>query len=636
MYRNKRRSFLANANFFLRALGVISLAAFFSCNTQAAAERRLEPPRSITEVRLNDISRFVTEDPARALHLIEVYNIIYGIDSAPYVNALYPEAVSHETREQLSRLRDEAIQNLKSLQLTAIEEKRWSDAASLARSLSALGIPVENTGEEPELTLEYARDQIGKNNLSAFLAASRAHELKPLDFDNALFFLEKAVEAKQRRTAAFFLDILDKAILERPGIYTPVSPDLRSYAQGRDAVADMVKGVATVIVDRGVRIERGRGIPELVQGSAFFVDASGLLITNYHVISSEVDPKYKGYSRLYIRMGDAASARIPARVVGWDKAMDLALIKAEIKPEYVFSVTDWIVPNVGETVLAIGSPVGLEKTVTQGIVSAHARRYLQIGDVIQIDAAVNNGNSGGPVVDMAGRLVGVVFAGYDRYQGLNFAVPAERLATALPAMLEGGKAERPWLGLSLCETVFGAEIIYVAPTTPAAEQRIAEGLYIKAINGKEVNAAQGTLITALQDILFPLKPGELVTVDFKDADGTEVRRLLRTAARPELPLAEAAKIDTRERIVAPLFGLILSPAASGNSLFPSFQIKRVVRGSIASEIGLSDNDPVTIRGFRIFENDGYALLELNVKQRQMGYLETTMQLPALLDSPDTL
>ena len=613
---------------------LICLLAVSSCNTSTAAERRLVPPKSVSEVRLNVISRYVSEDPARAIHLIETYKIIYG------PGTVYPDEEEPEIKEQLSRFREEAVQNLKSMQLKAIEEKRWPDAASMARSLSALGIPVDSTGEEPEITLEYAKDQIGKNNLSAFLAAAQAHALKPLEHDDALFFLEQAVMVKQRRTAAFFLNILDSAA--DADAYRSVSADfsvpaeLREYAQGRDSVSDMVKGVATVLVDRGMRIERGRGIPEQVLGSGFFVDSTGLLITNYHVISSEVDPKYQGYSRMYIRMGDSASPRIPAKVIGWDKAMDLALIKAEITPEYVFSIIDRVKPDIGDSVLAIGSPVGLEKTVTQGIVSAQGRRFLQIGDVIQIDAAVNAGNSGGPVLDLSGRLVGIVFAGHDQFQGLNFAIPAERLTAALPAMIAGGKAERPWLGLTLSETVPRAEIIYVAPFTPAAEQQIPEGAKIKSINGIEVKADLGTIIPSLQDILFPLKPGELVTLDLADDDGVEYRRLMRLAARPEYPLADAAKKDTRERIAAPLFGIVLSPGSENSSFFPSFQIKKVVRGSIAYEAGLSDNDPVSIRNFRLFEDEGYALLEINVKKRRAGYLETTMQLPALLDSPDTL
>jgi hypothetical protein len=314
--------------------------------------------------------------------------------------------------------------------------------------------------------------------------------------------------------------------------------------------------------------------------------------------------------------------------------MDLALIKVEVTPEYVFSVADWVMPNVGDIVFAIGSPAGLENTVTQGIVSALGRRFLQLGDVFQIDAAVNQGNSGGPIIDMTGRLVGVVFAGIASLQGLNFAIPAERLVMALPAMIAGGKADRPWLGLSLSESVHGVEIIYVAPTTPAAEQRIREGSIIRAINGQDIQAGR-TRIPDLQDMLFPLKPGELVSLDLVDANGDEYSRVLRLAARPEYPLLDAARIDTRERIVTPLFGIVLSPAA-GSSFFPTFQIRRVIRGLPAFEAGFSQNDPVSIRALRIMENDGFALLEISVRQRRMGYLETTMTLAALLDSSDTL
>ena len=614
---------------FQISIFLILAIAFSSCYTQAAAERKLAPPKSVKDFRLDDISKYVTQDPAKAINLIEVYQRLYGPGS------VYPDGTDPEVRSRLETMRQEATGGLKAAQAKAVEEKRWTDAASLARSLARLGISVESTGEEPDLILEYAKEQLSKGNtLPAFLAAARANSLKPLSFDDALLFLKKAMYLKQRRTAAFFLNLADRDLTARNGNKT-VSAELRTYAQGKDTAADMIKGVATVWIDRGVRIERGRGIPDRVLGSAFFVDQSGLLITNYHVISSEVDPTYQGYSRMYIRLGDSTSPRIPAKVIGYDKAMDLALIKTELTPEYVYSVVDWAVPMVGDTVYAIGSPIGLEKTVTQGIVSALGRRLLQIGDVIQIDAAVTHGNSGGPVVDMAGRLVGIVFAGMDQYQGLNFAVPAERLAAALPAMIAGGKAERPWLGLSLAETSKGAEIVYVAPSTPAAEQQIREGSVIKTINGKAVSAAQGALIPAMQDRLFPLRPGELVSLETESPDGTTTRYILALASRPAVPMADAVQKDSRERITAPLFGLILAPQA-GTSFFATYLVKKVVRGSISDEAGLSENDPVSIRGLRVFEKDGYALLDIDVKKRSMGYLETSMQLPALLDTPDTL
>jgi hypothetical protein len=171
----------------------------------------------------------------------------------------------------------------------------------------------------------------------------------------------------------------------------------------------------------------------------------------------------------------------------------------------------------------------------------------------------------------------------------------------------------------------------VAPFTPAFEQRIEEGSVIKSINGVEFSAPQGTLIPALQDMLFSSRPGELVVLE--DTGGT--RTILRTMARPDLPLADAARADSKERIAAPLFGLILS-APANRSFSPSFLVSKVVRGSVADEAELSENDSVSIRSFRMDEDTGIALMEIYVKRRRAGYLETTMRLPALLNSPDTL
>jgi S1-C subfamily serine protease len=578
---------------------------------------RLTPRRSTVEIRFDDIKEQVTLNPVKAIDLIGAYRETYRITGEE------TEAAALLTWEQ------EAIENLRGFLEKAMAEERWDAAASYSRSLASVEPESSTTtAREPDLILAGAKKKLQDgDNLGAFLSAVQAHELRPLSVSDAMPFLERAVEVNQRRAAACFF-----AMVERAGGGRGVSSAMREYAQGSDSVATMLKGVATVLIDRGIKIERGRGYADRVLGSAFFIDSSGLMITNYHVIESEVDPKYKGYSRMYIRMGDATSARIPARVIGWDKALDLALIKTEYKSEYVFSIVDRAIPQVGDTVIAIGSPLGLEKTVTSGIVSALSRRFLQIGDVIQIDAAVNHGNSGGPLVDTSGRLVGIVFAGIEYFQGLNFAIPAERLAAALPAMIQGGKAERPWLGMVLSETSSGAEIIYVAPNTPTARHRLPEGSLLKSLNGREIRVAQSLLIPALQDVIFQSPPGELVALETLDPDGALKRRLVMTVPRPELPLFDAAKVDSRERLAAPLFGMILS-AGQGTS---TYQVRKIVRGSIADEANISDMDPVYIRGFRILENEGYALMEIDIKKRSMGYLETNMQLPARLDSPDTL
>jgi len=590
---------------------------FFSCKSLDVNDE--SPSRTTSAIRLENISKQIHENPVSAINLIYIYKEIYNNSDK-----------QSDEWEQLDRLEKEAVDKLCAMQNLAVEEERWEDAVSLGRSIASIGVTSVHSGKHAAFLLADAKKKLmGGNTLGAFLAAVQSHETQPLDSQSALLFLEKAVEGKQRRAAAFFL----AAALSAGNRNIP--PALREYASGRDTYSDMIKGVATVIVDMGYKVERGMGFANRALGSAFFIDSSGLLITNYHVIASEVDPKYKGYSRLYIRMGDATSPRIPARVIGWDKAMDLALIKTEMTPEYVFSIVDRVIPKVGDTILAIGSPVGLEKTVTSGIVSALSRRFLQIGDVYQIDAAVNHGNSGGPVIDGEGRLVGVVFAGIDQLQGLNFAIPAERLSAALPVMMKGGKAQRPWLGITLCETFSGAEIIYTSPNTTASQHRFKEGLIIKRINGKVVTAPQGGLIPALQSEIFHCGPGELVTVETIDAEDNVKKWVMMTTARPELPLLEAAKIDRREKIAAPLFGMMLTPLQ--NNFFASnFRVDRVVRGSIADEAGISENDPVSISRLRIMENEGYALLEISVKKRRMGYLETNMMLPAWLDSPDTL
>jgi len=582
----------------------ICVSLLFSC---ASASQRLTQPKSTTSTRFEDIELSIEKNPERAIHLLGAFKIRYGSDLT-------------KSDESLSaKLYAQAVTVLEKKYETAVSERRWSDAVSSSRSLRAIGSKIERSGEA-QLLLDEARDLFKKgDDVPAFLTAALSHSLKPLDAADVTTFLDRAVKSRQRRTSAFFLKIAES----RGGV---ISEEARAFASGKDSPSDMIKGVATVWVDRGIKVEKGLGSPDRVIGSAFFIDRKGYLVTNYHVVESEVDPKYEGYSRMYIRMGDASKPRIPAKVIGWDPLLDLALIKTEIEPEFVFGVLDEADLEPGERVLAIGSPAGLESTVTAGIVSAVGRRLLQIGNVVQIDAAVNHGNSGGPVVDMNGRLAGVVFAGIEKFQGLNFAIPVTRLASALPALFKGGRVDRPWLGCSLYEGKEGVEIIYVAPGSASADQDVPEGSRIAAIDGKEA-----TSVRSLQDILFLRRPGELTTLTTSDG----ITRVLVTATRPQSPLSDAFKKDSRERLAGPLFGLLLVPSGSG-PFDPEFTVKRILRGSVADEAGISENDPVSVRGFQIDDEAGVAVIDLFVKKRRMGYLESTIRLPAVVNNPDTL
>ncbi len=216
--------------------------------------------RTTSSFRLNDIEKKVEENPIAALNQIYMYKEIYSVTNDS----------ENEDWQQLAQYEKTAAENLCAMQEKAIEEERWDDAVSLGRSIVSIGVKNANTGKEAEFLLAGAKKKlIDGDNLGAFLSAVKSHELKKLDYQSALLFLEKAVEGRQRRSSAFFLAAAQAA----GGKNIPAN--LIEYAQGRDTASDMIKGVATVIVDKGSRYERGYGVvPDRVLGSAFFVDAS--------------------------------------------------------------------------------------------------------------------------------------------------------------------------------------------------------------------------------------------------------------------------------------------------------------------------------------------------------------------------
>src|SRR6202163_2464716 len=196
----------------------------------------------------------------------------------------------------------------------------------------------------------------------------------------------------------------------------------------------------------------GGGMPrEMVQrslGSGVLVDASGLIVTNYHVIEGASD----------VKIALADKREFAADVVLKDQRSDLAVLRikgaSERFPTLEFANSDEL--QVGDVVLAIGDPFGVGQTVTHGIVSALARSQVGTSDYqffIQTDAAINPGNSGGPLVDLNGRLVGINSAIYSRSGGSNgigFAIPANMVRVVVASAQGGGASvKRPWLGAKL-------------------------------------------------------------------------------------------------------------------------------------------------------------------------------------------
>lgn len=221
----------------------------------------------------------------------------------------------------------------------------------------------------------------------------------------------------------------------------PPSP---TEAEALDAFSAVVVRVAerlrpAVVHVRGDRRERNGG-----SGSGVLFAPDGLLITNQHVVGE--------HSRVRVRLSDGSE--LAGQVVGVDPWTDLAVVKAEGGPLPFAVLGDSAALRVGQLAVAIGSPFGFDSTVTAGVVSALGRNLRSvtghlIDNIIQTDAALNPGNSGGPLVDSQGRVVGINTAVIQPAQGICFAIPANTAKFIVPELLRRGRVVRGYLGLQV-------------------------------------------------------------------------------------------------------------------------------------------------------------------------------------------
>jgi len=377
--------------------------------------------------------------------------------------------------------------------------------------------------------------------------------------------LKKVVDEKLQLLETYFIEqnkytaagLVQKEMTQRE---LPITPTLDENSTTTVKKSDLVTGTVTIWVDRGIKMENGMGVPDRVLGSGFFIDNQGYVITNYHVIASEVDPSYEGYSHLYIKRDDQEGEKIPAKVIGWDPQMDLALIKTEIRVPYSFSFAPKGVYELGESIFAIGSPGGLEKTLTTGTISAGERYLLPMGKSLQVDVPINPGNSGGPLLNQKGQVIGVVFAGIEEFEGINFAIPVEYLKMLLPRLYAGGKVDYGWMGAALFKDLDKLIVSYTFPDLPAERAGLSAGDQILAVDDIEVSS-----VTDIQDILMGLPVDSLVRVSIMRR-GNPIELMVPLASRPDYPLEYALNHDAKERLILPVFGMKLEPLDNDRNL----------------------------------------------------------------------
>ena len=419
--------------------------------------------------------------------------------------------------------------------------------------------------------------------------------------------------------AAGFLAPAHAQLLERR---VPNAAELRlSYAPVVQRVAPAVVNVyaAKTVVNRNPLFDdpifrRFFGVPgdagnqlQRSLGSGVIVDASGLIVTNVHVI--------EGADEIKVSLSD--KREFEATVVLKDPRTDLAVLRVkdakEKFPVLDFSNSDAL--EVGDIVLAIGNPFGVGQTVTHGIVSALARTQVGVSDYqffIQTDAAINPGNSGGALVDLTGKLVGINTAIFSRSggsQGVGFAIPANMVRVVVTSAKTGGSAvKRPWLGAKLqavtadiadsmnLKRPAGALIATVAPAGPAAQAGLKAGDLIISVDGQAVDD------TNAFDYRFATKPlGGNAKLGIMRA-GQELIATVALQTAPELPREE---ITIRSR--SPFSGAKvanLSPALSDELQLQNVDNGVVVvdvdNGSYASNLGFQRGDVIQeVNGVRI-------------------------------------
>jgi putative serine protease PepD len=284
------------------------------------------------------------------------------------------------------------------------------------------------------------------------------------------------------------------------------------------------KGVVEITVQQGSNGVGGGG--GAAEGSGFVYDAKGDVVTNDHVVQNA------GSIKVTFWNGKTYSAS----VVGTDPTTDLAVVKVDAPASLLhpLDLGDSSALQVGDGVVAIGSPFGLQETVTSGIVSALHRSIssltnFTIPDAVQTDAAINHGNSGGPLFNTAGQVVGVnsqIRSDSGGNEGVGFAIPSNTVRSVVTQLIATGKARHAYLGVSIDSTASVARLAGVPTGTPAAKAGLKQGDVVTTIDGKTISTPD-----ALASAINGYKPGDTITLTY-ERGGQSHTVQIKLASRP--------------------------------------------------------------------------------------------------------
>ena len=329
------------------------------------------------------------------------------------------------------------------------------------------------------------------------------------------------------------------------------------------------------------------------EGSGFFISSDGYILTNNHVVKDAVK----------VKIFNIDKEEFTAKIIGTDPKTDLALLKINVKNVPYIDLGDSNAEEVGEWVLAIGNPFGQDLTVTAGIISAKGRQLglAQYEDFLQTDAAINLGNSGGPLINMKGEAIGInstILTPSAGNIGIGFAIPSNMAKKVVADLKSKGKVVRGWFGIQIQNisesdakdlelATGGALVMKVEENSPAQKAGLKRYDLIVAINGKEVKSA-----AALQMEIANSAPGDEVNVTiFRNKDKQTVKIKVSEApdAAKEQAVAESKSLNLGMTLVKN------TPALAREYELKTSQglvVDNLERGGAAADNGLKSGDVI--------------------------------------------
>jgi serine protease Do len=346
------------------------------------------------------------------------------------------------------------------------------------------------------------------------------------------FAVYRAVQGQPNNLPAPIQDILpanntnpgQTLTLNNTDVETAVTKSVQKVSPTVVTVVGTIPGQTTFFGNTG---------DQTVSGSGFFITDKGYILTNNHVV--------EGTKEVSIVLSDGSEQK--ATIVGTDPYSDIAILKTDGKVPAVAALGNSDVLNPGESVIAIGSPLGnFKNTVTVGVVSATGRSIdtgngYQIEDLIQTDAAINHGNSGGPLVNLAGEVIGINTlivrntGSGDVAEGLGFAIPVNTAQAVAQQIIQKGYFARPYLGISFqpinpdialrynLPSQWGVYVTRVSSGSPASQAGLQEGDIITKVGDVTLDETHSYVNT-----LFTFKPGDQINLEVvRGSDSVQVK-----------------------------------------------------------------------------------------------------------------